>query len=472
MSDQHDPFADRPYSPPRPADAGPAHDAPARDVEAEDPTLERRTAAQPAITRSRQDGETPADEPAPDYSHRYAAAGVGGAAGGSAGHGEETVVIPPEQQSGATTSGAPKRRRGRTVAGVAALALLAAGAGAGGAWVYDEVGEDSGTSPVVSSLDSSGESTQAATGQIGQVAQAVLPSVVQINVAGGQEAGSGTGIVISSDGNILTNNHVVEAAAEQGTITVAFSDATTSQATIVGRDPKTDLAVIKVERDGLTPATLGSSADLAVGQEVVAIGSPFGLESTVTSGIVSALNRPVSSSDGTGQNPTVFPAVQTDAAINPGNSGGPLVDLEGRVVGINSAIRSGGATAASAGSIGLGFAIPVDLAKSVAEQLVNGETVEHALIGVTVRPATGDDEITGIGAEIREVNDGSAGAEAGLRVGDIVTAINDQPVSSSDALVAGIRGYSPGETVTLTFLRDGERQQTEVTLDSDGGATN
>ena len=483
MSDQHDPFADRPYSPPRPDDAGPtpdatpgpADDAGSHETGAEDATVERRTAAQPAITRTGQDDAAPADEPAPDYSHRYAAAGVGGAAGaagGSAGHGEETVVIPAEQQGGVTTAGAPKRRRGRTVAGVAALALLAAGAGAGGAWVYDEVGEDSGTSPVVSSLDSSGESTQAATGQIGQVAQAVLPSVVQINVAGGQEAGSGTGIVISSDGNILTNNHVVEAAAEQGTITVAFSDATTSQATIVGRDPKTDLAVIKVERDGLTPATLGSSADLAVGQEVVAIGSPFGLESTVTSGIVSALNRPVSSSDGTGQNPTVFPAVQTDAAINPGNSGGPLVDLEGRVVGINSAIRSGGATAASAGSIGLGFAIPVDLAKSVAEQLVNGETVEHALIGVTVRPATGDDEITGIGAEIREVNDGSAGAEAGLRVGDIVTAINDQPVSSSDALVAGIRGYSPGETVTLTFLRDGERQQTEVTLDSDGGATN
>lgn len=526
MTDQNDPFADRPYTPPTqrgsgdasaagaegtsapgaepssPAAAdgasthgGPAgddrtgHDQPAHDqVEPDqadhEPTVQTPVGDHPAAAHPTSAQPAAAAPPVPpEYAHRYEAPSA--PAGGHA-PGEPTVVLPAGAADGAgggqqpptffeqaPAAAAPRRRPRRTVAGVAALALLAAGAGAGGAALYDQLGpNDSGTSPVVSSLDSDGgDESQATSGQVEQVAKAVLPSVVQINVAGGSEAGSGTGIVISSDGNILTNNHVVEAAAERGTITVAFSDGTTSKGTIVGRDPKTDLAVVKVQQDGLTPATFGSSSDLTVGEEVVAIGSPFGLESTVTSGIVSALNRPVSSSDGTGQNATVFPAVQTDAAINPGNSGGPLVDLEGRVVGINSAIRSGGATAASAGSIGLGFAIPVDLAKSVADQLVKGETVEHALIGVTVRPAVDSDDITGIGAEITEVNEGSAGAEAGLEAGDIVTAINDQPVGSSDALVAGIRGYRPGEKVTLTYLRDGEKAQTEVTLASDGGET-
>ena len=527
MTDQNDPFADRPYTPPTqrgagdasasgaegtsapdaepssPADAdgaathgGPTgddrtrhdqpahdqagHDQPAHDRADHEPTVQTPVGDQSAAAHP-DSAQPAAAAPAvpPEYAHRYEApsAPTGGHAPG-----EPTVVLPAGTADGqqpptsfeqAPAAAAPRRRPRRSVAGVAALALLAAGAGAGGAALYDQLGpNDSGTSPVVSSLDSdSGSESQATSGQVERVAKAVLPSVVQINVAGGSEAGSGTGIVISSDGNILTNNHVVEAAAERGTITVAFSDGTTSKGTIVGRDPKTDLAVVKVQQDGLTPATFGSSSDLAVGEEVVAIGSPFGLESTVTSGIVSALNRPVSSSDGTGQNATVFPAVQTDAAINPGNSGGPLVDLEGRVVGINSAIRSGGATAASAGSIGLGFAIPVDLAKSVADQLVKGETVEHALIGVTVRPAVDSDDITGIGAEITEVNEGSAGADAGLEAGDIVTAINDQPVGSSDGLVAGIRGYRPGEKVTLTYLRDGEKAQTEVTLASDGGET-
>ena len=498
MTDQNDPFADRPYTPPSQRGSGdtagpaspdgstgegpsvePREQAPA-DVTQEQPTVEapaapEQPAAQAPAAEEPRTVEAPAahDAPAPDqvatvppaYQHRYEAPAAQPTATGDAG-----ATVPPAFVAEAAPAPRPRRRQ-RTVAGVAALALVAAGAGAGGAALYDTFGDDSGTSPVVSSLDTSSGDAQATSGQIEQVAQAVLPSTVQINVAGAGEAGSGTGIVISSDGNILTNNHVVESAADGGTVTVAFSDGTTSAAEIVGRDPKTDLAVIKVDRDGLTPATFGSSGDLSVGEEVVAIGSPFGLESTVTSGIVSALNRPVSSSDGTGQNTTVFPAVQTDAAINPGNSGGPLVDLNGRVVGINSAIRSGGTTTASAGSIGLGFAIPIDLAKSVADQLVKGQTVEHALIGVTVRPAVSNDDITGIGAEITEVADGSAGAEAGLEAGDIVTAINGQPIGSSDALVAGIRGYRPGEQVTLTYLRDGQKAETEVTLDSDGGNT-
>ena len=301
----------------------------------------------------------------------------------------------------------------------------------------------------------------------------MLPSVVQINVKGSSESGSGTGIIISSDGQILTNNHVVEGAGEGGTITVSFNDGSITRAEILGLDPKTDLAVIKAKnKSGLTPATLGSSSELKVGQEVVAIGSPFGLESTVTSGIISALNRPVSSSDGSGGNKsTVFPAVQTDAAINPGNSGGPLVDLEGRVIGINSAIRTNTTSTGDSGSIGLGFAIPIDLAKNVSKQLVKGEKVQHALIGVTVGTTVDEDGITSTGAEVKDVTKGGAGDKAGLEKGDIITALNGNPVASSDSLVAAIRGYQPGEKVKITYLRDGKKESTEITLGSDGGKT-
>jgi len=305
-------------------------------------------------------------------------------------------------------------------------------------------------------------------GGVHQVAQRVLPSVVQINVKGAQ-AGSGTGIILSSDGQILTNNHVVEPAAEGGQITVLFNDGTTAEAHIVGRDPLTDIALVQAEDvTGLAPVTLGTSAELVVGQEVVAVGSPFGLESTVTSGIVSALNRPVSagSVDGTS---TIFPAIQTDAAINPGNSGGPLVDMSGRVIGINSAIKTTPSGLGPGGSIGLGFAIPVDLARSIATQIADGETPTHARLGVSVTDAFEADGITTVGALVGEVSEGSAAEEAGLGEGDVITALDGMRISGADALVAAIRGYRPGDTVSLTYERDGETQQTEATLDSDGG---
>lgn len=363
----------------------------------------------------------------------------------------------------------PARRR-RLVAGLA-LAAVAGGAGFGGAWAYDAVNDDSTSGgPVVSSLDTPASTKSAPDGAVETVAQKVLPSVVQINVRGADEGGSGTGIIISSDGDILTNDHVVEPAGDGGQITVAFSDGTNVPAKIVGQDPVTDIAIVRAEGvSGLTPAALGTSSDLKVGQAVVAIGSPFGLESTVTQGIISALNRPVESSDGSGGEARVFPAVQTDAAINPGNSGGPLVDLQGRVIGINSAIRSGGTSSDTAGSIGLGFAIPVDLAKNVAKQLLAGQEVQHARIGVTVAPATGSDQITGIGAEVREVTSGGAGDKAGIKAGDVITALNGNAISSSNALVATIRGYQPGDKVTLTVQRDGKSSKVEVTLESDGG---
>ncbi|MET1038454.1 MAG: trypsin-like peptidase domain-containing protein [Aeromicrobium sp.] len=485
MTDSHDPFAANPYTPPserddsgtalNPADTSP-HEAPEAPQPDAEPTVEVRPAdAEPTVevpaaaAWSSPTPPAPPAAPADDFTHRYPTAG-------------DPVAAPlhdhddPFRANEPTAVAAPPRRRGRKLAGAVAFLLLAGGVGYGGAALHDELQNDGdGNGAVVSSLESgnTAEQTSLPAGTVEQVAAKVLPSVVQINVKGGQESGSGTGIIISSDGNILTNNHVVDVASDGGTITVAFNDGTNTTAEIVGTDPKTDLAVIKAEgKTGLTAATLGTSADLKVGQEVVAIGSPFGLESTVTQGIVSALNRPVSSSDGSGTGqPTTFPAVQTDAAINPGNSGGPLVDLDGNVIAINSAIRSGTTTSGDAGSIGLGFAIPVDLAKNVSKQLLEGKTVEHAQIGVSVDNFLGTDGITGIGAEVKELTPNGAGEEAGLKEGDVITAVNDNLIPTSEALVAAVRGFNPGEKVTLTYTRNGEKAQVEVTLGSDGGTT-
>ncbi|MGI8953440.1 MAG: trypsin-like peptidase domain-containing protein [Nocardioidaceae bacterium] len=405
------------------------------------------------------------------YTHRYEERR-------GAGQAETTQALPFGGVAGGppSTTTQPKRRGGLIL--VAALLAGLVG-GVGGAAGYGALDDDEPTTRTVSSLDTdrSTSTRTVSSDNVEGVAAKVLPSTVQLNVTGesngSQAAGSGTGIIISNDGEILTNNHVVEAAADSGTITVSFNDGSTADGTIVGRDDVTDLAVVKVDVAAeLTPATLGSSSDLKVGQSVVAVGSPFGLESTVTSGIVSALNRPVSSSDGSNSGTsTVFPAIQTDAAINPGNSGGPLVDLDGNVVGINSAIRGTSSSATEqSGSIGLGFAIPVDLAKNVAQQLSKGKTVEHARIGITVGNKTESDGITSVGAVVKEVTDGGAGDEAGLETGDVITALNDNPINSSDGLVAAIRAYQPGETVTLAVIRSGETDQVEVTLDSDGGS--
>jgi putative serine protease PepD len=277
-------------------------------------------------------------------------------------------------------------------------------------------------------------------------------------------------VVLSSDGEILTNNHVVEVAAQGGTISVSFNDGSAARASVVGTDPLTDLAVIKAEGvSGLTPATLGEAQNLDVGEEVIAIGSPFGLEATVTSGIVSALDRPVSVGESSPNSlDTTYPAIQTDAAINPGNSGGPLVNMQGEVVGINSSIRSS-SSMGEGGSIGLGFAIPLDKVLPIVDQLRAGDTPTHARLGVTVSDAATDSGLL-TGAGIGEVGSGTAADEAGLEPGDVVTKVDDQPVSGSESLVATIRGYRPGDTVTLTVVRDGETRTVQVTLDSDEGS--
>ena len=461
MSDPNDPFAAQPYIPP--SERG-------TDTDTEDAPSEAPDAAPPEHEQVADQQEPPAEtapsepEPEPRDSSTEDTVQVEQPPTRDDDR-EPTVMLPVDAQG---DDGTPPPRRGRrTLAGSLALVVLAAGAGVGGAAAYDAIrGDDGG---VVRSLDVGSDTGSAPAGEIEKVAQKVLPSVVQINVVGGGASGRGTGTVISSDGEILTNNHVVEAAADNGTLSVAFNDGTNAKAEIIGRDPATDLAVIKAEgKSGLVPATFGSSAELSVGQGVVVIGSSFGLEGTVTSGIISALDRPFPP-PGSRNTETAFPAVQTDAAINPGNSGGPLVDMQGRVIGINAAIIS---DSVSPGSNGVGFAIPIDLAKTVSRVLAKGEDFQHARIGITVGGAVASDNITGVGAEIKEVTKGSAGDDAGLRVGDIITSVNDVQISSSTALVASIRGYQPGETLTVTYTRDGDERTTKVKLESDGAKVN
>jgi putative serine protease PepD len=301
-------------------------------------------------------------------------------------------------------------------------------------------------------------------GSVARVAAQVLPSVVSIQFTGAQGGGSGSGVVIDESGLILTNNHVVEGAADGGSLTVTFQDGTSAPAEIVGLDPSSDLAVISVDGvEGLEAVELGSSDDLRVGETVVAIGSPLGLSGTVTTGIVSAKNRPVLPGDAAGDE-SVLNAIQTDAAINPGNSGGALVNLRGELVGINSAIATlGAAPGAQSGSIGLGFAIPIDQARWISEQLIETGSVQHARLGVTVESAGGEVR----GAAIQTVEPGSTADDIGLQPDDVITGFGSQGIDSADALVAAVRSAEPGTTVTLTLVRDGSSETLEVTLAAD-----
>ncbi len=376
-----------------------------------------------------------------------------------------------------------QRSRGLTAGVLVAALVLGGAAGVGGSAAYREfVDEPAGTG--VSDTSGEFQATKTALvedGTVEKVANAVLPSVVKVNVRGESGAGSGSGIVLSKEGNILTNNHVVSGAGDNGSISVSFNDGTSKKATVVGTDPLTDVAVIKVEASAdLVPASLGKSGSIKVGQAVVAVGSPFGLNATVTSGIVSALNRPVSVSaeqEQTPQDPfgqqqpqdrdlsSTYPAIQTDAAINPGNSGGPLVDMSGRVVGINSSIR----TASSGGSIGLGFAIPIDEVLPIVNQITEGDKPTHARLGVSVSDVSGDTLTQG--AQLQSIEDGGAAADAGLKNGDVITKVGDQVIDGSESLVATIRGHRPGEQVEVTYLRGGKTETTRATLGSDENNT-
>ncbi|TQS41569.1 S1C family serine protease [Cryptosporangium phraense] len=365
----------------------------------------------------------------------------------------------------------PRERRRGPVAlaiagGAVVLALLAGGTGAAvGVAVSDHGG---GTGVTINQQSGTAATNTSQAGTVEAAATTALKSVVTIQVAASSGSGTGSGVVLDSSGHIVTNNHVVEDAANGGTITVVLSNGQTRSATIVGRDPSSDIAVIKVSNtSGLTPATFAKSSTVKTGQTVIAIGAPLGLSNTVTEGIVSALNRPVRTGSSSDQN-TVIDAVQTDAAINPGNSGGALVDLSGRVIGINSAIATvssssgfGGQQESQSGNIGVGFAIPADTALNVAKQLIQDGTAEHATLGVSAQ-----DTQAGTGAQIAQVTSGSAADKAGLKAGDVVTAIGDRRVTDTDGLVAAVRSHSPGESVKVTYTRGGQSATATATLNS------
>ena len=310
------------------------------------------------------------------------------------------------------------------------------------------------------------------------VANAVEPSVVAVKVSAQGGSGEGSGVILDKAGQILTNNHVVAGAAGNGTVEVDLADGRGYEAKIVGTDPSTDLAVIKIQNppSDLKPATLGSSSAVKVGDHVMAVGNPLGLAGTVTTGIVSAVDRPVTTqaqqdesdplSQGQGDATVITNAIQTDAAVNPGNSGGALVDAQGRVIGINSSIASlGSGVSGQSGSIGLGFAIPIDEAKYVASQLAKGGTVAHAWLGVM--PQDGQTTVDGAQREaavLQEIVGDSPAAKAGLKTGDAVIGVDGDRVNSATSLVGQIRERRPDAPVTLQIVRDGKALDVKATL--------
>lgn len=443
----------------------------------------------------------------------------GGSWGGDGSNGGIPPFGPPSGPNQPDSSNG--RNRGKLL--VPAMVLVAAlvGGGIGGLVVHEASGPSTVESSLTSGSASANQAAAPATGNVEQVAKAVQSSVVTLTAAdpSGQPVDSGSGIVLSSTGMILTNNHVVAAAASGGSVQVTTSDGHNYTAKIVGRDQLSDLAVIKAQNvTSLRPAVLGSSTSLQVGQQVVAIGAPLGLSNTVTSGIVSALDRPVnttaseeqdqqelqqqeqqeqqgngnqdpfgegspfgdqgqggqsqggqsSGSSSQGAQQTVIDAIQTDAAINPGNSGGALIDMSGRVVGINTALDSVGSSGESqAGSIGVGFAIPISEAEPVIRALESGKPVQRAQLDVEVQDATG---ATG-GAKVVQVVSGGAADGAGLKVGDVITKVDARSVQDSDGLVAAIRSYQPGNKVTITYQRGGSMHTATATLDTSTSAT-
>ncbi|MFE7381357.1 S1C family serine protease [Streptomyces zhihengii] len=367
---------------------------------------------------------------------------------------------------------ARKRRRGSLLVGALVIALVAGGAG-GAIGVY---AERNGGITQLELPQAESESRDRAPDSVAGIAASALPSVVTLHVSGGGEQGTGTGFVLDRKGHILTNNHVVDPAGESGDITITFSGGETAEATLVGKDSGYDLAVVKVTGvSGLKPLPLGNSDDVRVGDPVVAIGAPFDLQNTVTAGIISAKERPITAGGekGDGSDVSYVDALQTDAPINPGNSGGPLVDAKARVIGINSAIRAAdtgaGADGGQAGSIGLGFAIPINQGKRVAEELINTGKATHPVIGVSL-----DMKFAGDGARVGDkgkddtpaVTPGGPAAAAGIKPGDVITEVDGQRVHSGEELIVKIRAHRPGDRLELTVTRGGDERKVTLTLGS------
>lgn len=385
----------------------------------------------------------------------------------------------PLQQTGAVVVGAERRRKRVKSGLVVGALLLAIGAGGVGGVVGAYLERHGGVGDV--ELPQAGaEPVGRAPGSVAGIAARALPSVVTLHVTGSEEQGTGTGFVLDDQGHILTNNHVVEPAGSGGEISVTFHSGDTAKATVVGRDSGYDLAVVKVhDVRGLTPLPLGNSDNAQVGDPVVAIGAPFDLAGTVTSGIISAKERPITAGgeSGNASDVSYVDALQTDAPINPGNSGGPLLDSRARVIGINSAIRSADDGSDSgggqSGSIGLGFAIPINQGKRVAEELINTGKATHPVIGVTL-----DMDYTGDGARVGAkgsdggpaVTSGGPGDRAGIEAGDVITEVDGQRIHSGEELIVKTRAHRPGDRLELTLERDGKEREISLVLGSSDGS--
>jgi putative serine protease PepD len=444
----------------------------------------------------------PRPAPPTGYGAPHGYPGPGAAHGAPYGATAPTQPLPRDEQQHAAWATAPEKHRskngGRVAAAVLIAALVGGGAGFGGGWAWNSLADDGGT--VSTASGGSSNITVNNPGSVNEataVAAEVLPSVVTIEVAGGSSSGSGSGVVLSEDGYVLTNTHVVTLGGTAGdaAVRVTTSDGRLYDATVVGTDPTYDLAVIKLEdASGLTPIEVADSSKLNVGATTVAVGAPLGLANTVTTGIVSALNRSIeiassaapegdsAESEGEGSSPWYFDipgqedqqsqatesiaisVIQTDAAINPGNSGGALVDSEGKLIGINVAIATADQSSAESGSIGVGFAIPSNVAKRVADEIIENGSATHGLLGASVQPSSGVRGATMTGAYIAEVVDGGAAAEAGLKVGDIVTQFNGAKISDAVDLTAQVRAAAAGSEATVVYQRDGEERTATVTL--------
>ena len=402
--------------------------------------------------------------------------------------GESPAGVPAGSAPTLLETHSPRRGPGW---GALVLAMACtAGLAIGGTLVIGQNLHSSVTTPLVSQTSAPAQSNSAGTAVDWEnVAQTVSPAVVTISVSAQNSSGIGSGAIVDSAGNIVTNYHVISSVVDgSGRIQVTLTDGRIYEAKIVGTDKSTDLAVIRLVNppSDLVAAQFGQSSDLKVGQPVMAIGSPLGLSNTVTTGIISALNRPVqvqaseSNDQGNSKDPfnqlqqqnnqaVTTNAIQVDASINPGNSGGPLFNEHGQVIGINSSIASLSSSSSSqAGSIGLGFAIPSDLVVSVVNQLIQNGAVDHARLGVSI--TTGAARVgneTRAGAQISAVTQGSGAEAAGLRAGDVITAVDDNTVSSAQSLVGYVRRYMGGQEVKVTYVRDGVQNTVQVKLQSE-----
>ncbi|MFI1879021.1 trypsin-like peptidase domain-containing protein [Streptomyces althioticus] len=388
------------------------------------------------------------------------------------------AAVAPLQQADPVEEDVRRRRGRRRRALVGGALVIALVSGVVGGVVGVQLERNGGVGAV--ELPQAGvEAPDRDPDSVAGIAAQALPSVVTLHVSGGGKAGTGTGFVLDDRGHILTNDHVIQPAGKNGDITVTFHSGDTAEATVVGRDSGYDLAVVRVKGvRGLTPLPLGNSDNVQVGDPVVAIGAPFDLAGTVTSGIISARERPITAGgeNGDGSDVSYVDALQTDAPINPGNSGGPLLDGKGRVVGINSAIRSadGGLDpeGGQSGSIGLGFAIPINQGKRVAEELIEHGKASHPVIGITL-----DMAYSGDGARVAAeggdggppVSTGGPGAKAGIRPGDVITKVDGRPVHSGEELIVKTRAHRPGDRLELTLKRNGEERTVSLVLGSSDG---